>query len=63
VAWVQELGINPGNILMVGDTLHDYEVAKAMGVNCVLVYSGHQSRERLVTTGVPVENQLDEIEF
>lgn len=63
VAWVQELGIDPGTILMVGDTVHDHEVAEAMGVDCVLVYSGHQSRERLAAAGVPVVDRLDQIEF
>ena len=33
--------------LMIGDTDHDAEVAEAMGVDCVLVACGHQSRERL----------------
>ncbi|HKJ28089.1 MAG TPA: HAD family hydrolase [Anaerolineales bacterium] len=63
VAWVQELGIAPSTILMVGDTIHDHEVAEAMGVDCVLVYSGHQSHERLAATGAPVVDRLDEIEF
>jgi phosphoglycolate phosphatase len=63
VAWVQELGIDPGTILMVGDTVHDHEVAEAMGVNCVLVYSGHHAKDRLMATGVPVVDRLDQIEF
>jgi phosphoglycolate phosphatase len=33
--------------LMIGDTDHDAEVAAAMGVDCVLVATGHQNRERL----------------
>ena len=33
--------------LMIGDTDHDAEVAAAMGVDCVLVAAGHQSRARL----------------
>ena len=41
VQWVGELGLDPGTILMVGDTVHDYEVAQAMGTDCVLVASGH----------------------
>ena len=34
-------------VLLVGDTLHDIEVAAALGVHCVLLPSGHQSRRRL----------------
>ncbi len=33
--------------LMVGDTDHDAQVAAAMGIDCVLVAKGHQSKERL----------------
>ncbi len=35
--------------LMIGDTDHDAEVAEAMGIDCILVAAGHQSRERLET--------------
>lgn len=34
-------------VLLVGDTLHDIEVAAALGIHCVLLPSGHQSRRRL----------------
>ena len=44
--------------LMIGDTLHDAEVARAMGTGCVLVARGHQSRETLLTAGVPVMDTL-----
>ena len=43
---------------MIGDTLHDAEVARAMGTGCVLVARGHQSRETLLTAGVPVMDTL-----
>ena len=33
--------------VMIGDTDHDAEVAAAMGVDCVLLACGHQSRKRL----------------
>ncbi|MCL2108648.1 MAG: HAD hydrolase-like protein [Oscillospiraceae bacterium] len=43
-----------GKILLVGDTLHDYEVAATLNADCLLYSAGHQSRERLMTAGVPV---------
>jgi phosphoglycolate phosphatase len=46
-AWVAELGIPGNDILMIGDTLHDLEVAEAIGVDCVLVAAGHHPAERL----------------
>jgi phosphoglycolate phosphatase len=44
---------------MVGDTLHDVEVAEALGISCVLIAQGHQSRERLDQAGVPVFADLN----
>lgn len=46
---------------MIGDTVHDCEAAAAMGVDCYLVAGGHQSRETLEATGVPVFDTLDEL--
>ena len=43
---------------MIGDTEHDCVVANAMGVDCYLVCSGHQSKERLEKLGVPVFDDL-----
>ena len=43
-----ELNYRADEILLVGDTLHDIEVAAALGVHCgLLLPSGHQSRRRL----------------
>lgn len=39
---------NPdASILLVGDTDHDADVARAIGADCILLSSGHQSAERL----------------
>ena len=35
------------DVLLIGDTVHDAEVAAEMGINCCLVYSGHQHLVRL----------------
>ncbi len=60
-ALIGEIALNPGSILIVGDSLHDYEVAATLGIRCVLVACGHQSRRRLAAAGVPVLNSLCEI--
>lgn len=44
----------PGDTLIVGDTIHDYEVAKELGCQVILVSSGHQNSKRLKALGVPV---------
>ena len=50
--------VDPQACVMLGDTLHDAEVAQAMGCRCVLVARGHQSRQTLLTAGVPVLDSL-----
>jgi len=59
--WVKELVIESKQILMVGDTTHDAELAKDLGMDCVLIVGGHQSRDRLEKCGVPVISELQEL--
>ncbi len=47
--------------LLIGDTDHDVETAKALGADCVLVCRGHQSREHLCKTGASVYDTLGEV--
>lgn len=54
------LGGNVRSAVMIGDTLHDAEVAGGLGARCVLVAGGHQSRERLLAAGCPVAGNLAE---
>ncbi len=64
VKMMKEQKIQPTETVLIGDTYHDFEVANAMGIDCVLVANGHQSKERLVdfTKGkIKVVNLLSEI--
>jgi len=55
---------NITNAVLIGDTKHDYEVAEAIGVDCILIPNGHQSRETLRSCGVPVLNGvIDVVEY
>jgi phosphoglycolate phosphatase len=56
--WLAETGRVPGDIVVVGDTAHDYEVAPALGAACILVSVGHSSREKLEKTGCPIADSL-----
>lgn len=47
--------------LMIGDTVHDAEVAEAIRADCILIARGHQMRKTLEKTGVPVAGTLDEV--
>lgn len=55
---IAQISRHTRDILMIGDTCHDAEVARAMGVDCALVYGGHQSMTRLRETGHQVFNSL-----
>ncbi|MDE5855725.1 MAG: HAD family hydrolase [Anaeroplasmataceae bacterium] len=52
--FMEEKNIKGEDILFVGDTLHDLEVAKAMEAECMLVSCGHQSTNVLNQGGVPI---------
>jgi phosphoglycolate phosphatase-like HAD superfamily hydrolase len=39
-------GIERRRAVFIGDTTHDAEVARTLGVSCVLLSTGHQSRAR-----------------
>ena len=47
--------------LFLGDTLHDADVADAIGADCILLSGGHQDRERLAARGKTVIDSLDEV--
>ena len=57
---VAELGLAPGDAVMVGDTLHDLETAREVGAACILADVGHQSLAGRVPQGVPVARSLVE---
>lgn len=47
--------------VLVGDTEHDYEVATALGIDCILVSNGHQSKDKLLTCHVPVLSDISHV--
>jgi phosphoglycolate phosphatase len=60
LAYMAQSGFAARDALMLGDTLHDAEVARALGCGCVLVARGHQSRAVLLAAGYPVAGSLTE---
>ena len=60
---LEELHVSPEETLLIGDTTHDAEVAKAMGVGCVLIPCGHNSLERLSRCEVEVVAGLGDLRF
>lgn len=59
--WIKDK--DPKECLMIGDSLHDLEVAKAMGVECILVASGHQDKETLMSSYDRVVDDIREVQL
>ena len=60
-ALLKEENIQAQQTVLIGDTVHDYETAKAMGRDCILIADGHNSARRLQACPVPVFNNLKEL--
>lgn len=56
-----DLGVGPGEVLFIGDTLHDHEVACAIGADCALIPSGHHALPRLSRCGARVLASLRDV--
>ncbi len=59
--YIESNQINPLSVLVVGDLVHDYEMAKTIGANCVLVSTGHQSESALLDCGANVVSSVSQI--
>lgn len=59
--WMHGLGCSPQEVLLIGDTVHDYEVARAISCDCLLVACGHQNIEKLSGSGAEVAGTLADL--
>mgnify|MGYP000036759623 CR=1 FL=1 len=59
--WLAARSHKRESLVIIGDTDHDYEVAKALGIDCILVSHGLQSHVRLKRLGVSVIEGLGEL--
>ena len=58
---VEQLNIPKDQILFIGDTLHDAEVAEAMGVKSILIANGHQEKNKLLINNNFVLENLSQL--
>lgn len=58
---IEEYNIKKSDAWIVGDTIHDFEVAEELDIRCILIGEGHQSIARLKSTGVPVVSNLEKL--
>ena len=59
--FVNGLKIEKDQCCLIGDTIHDYEVACNLGIPCLQVAGGHQSYGRLASSGCQVVINLNDI--
>jgi phosphoglycolate phosphatase len=60
-ALIRELNLEPDQVVLVGDPDHDFEVAASMGVDCLLIPSGHNSRRRLEACRARLLESINEV--
>ena len=58
---ISKFEIENDKTCIIGDTIHDFEVAQKLGVQCILIADGHQSKKRLESTGTVVIPELKEL--
>ena len=56
--FITDNGIEPKNCVIIGDTLHDYDTAEAMGCDCILIPKGHQASKDLIPTGAFIAEDI-----
>lgn len=61
IKWMNELGFKPDEVLLIGDTEHDFEVACGIGADCLLISSGHQEKGKLLRLTGKVIDSIDEL--
>lgn len=59
--WITRNDIDTAQVLMIGDTTHDFEVAENIGCDCILIARGHQPKEKLLTTSAVVLDSIEEL--
>lgn len=60
--FVQEKELNPQEVVFIGDSVHDSEVAHGAGCRCILIANGHEHKNKLLKTGCKVVDNIQECE-
>jgi len=61
--WLKKNNYNKDEMIFIGDSTHDYEVAEAMGIKSLLVAAGHMSKERLLEVTPNVIDSFEEFKY
>lgn len=55
---ISKITTDYSKVVVIGDTLHDCQLANEIGADCILLSTGHQSKADLLTTGRLVIDNL-----
>ena len=58
---IKNLSYNNNEVVLIGDTIHDSDVAESMNIDCLLMDQGHVNNDRLQKTGRKVFSNLTEV--
>jgi phosphoglycolate phosphatase len=58
---IQEINLPPEEIILIGDTTHDCEVANVLGIHTVAVSYGHHPAEKFKHCGIRVLNSVGDL--
>ncbi len=61
VSFISESQIEPKEVVVIGDTVHDCETANAINAECILIANGHQSKEYLLRCGKIVLDDITDV--
>jgi len=59
--WLRAEQADPREVVVIGDLVHDFEVAQAIGADCILVTYGHQGEEDLRQCGTTLLSSLRQL--
>jgi len=58
---IDKIPFSVEEIVLIGDTLHDLDVSNTLGIDCVLITNGHQSKSRLLEKSENVVDSLNDV--
>ena len=61
ISFIKELPYEKDEFNMDGDTVHDSDVADAMGIDCLLIDHGHMGNKKLKATGRKVFSNIEQV--
>lgn len=61
ISYMSSSRIDPKEIVVIGDTVHDCEAADAINAECILIANGHQSKDMLLRCGKMILDDITEV--